>query len=607
MMLKRIKELLARRGRKPEPEPAASPAPTAAPASPAIHRGPSVVHQPIPASELDADAVKIVQRLARFDHAAYLVGGCVRDLLLDRQPKDFDVGTSATPRQIKRLFRNCRIIGRRFRLAHVYFQNGKIIEVATFRAQDGDEPSDATQGDLLIRDDNQFGTLEEDALRRDFTVNSLFYDVTNGNVLDHADGLADLRRRLIRTIGDPTIRFREDPIRILRAVRFAARLDFAIEPTTLEALRRTCHEIPRAATPRILEEINRLCRAGCARRSFEQLRATGVLEVILPEVATQLRDEPRRWDLLVGILAGLDARSAAGHDPLLGTVLAALLLPVVAWRVGWRADGAPSTPSEEDLRRSIDDLLRPIALRLRVSRNDQEQCRLILDAVLRMAPADTRRPGRRAIDRHPALPAARMFLGAVGRTWGGAYAEASAAWNGDVEAHGDDASAETPATTERGSTGRGRRRGRRGGRGRRSGTDAPPRAEARVSQPAPARPAAQRDLPPVWDDDYFFAALPSVPELSTDDGKPNRYGEGQFAGRAAAAAPVEVVAEPEADAPEADAPETAESDSAESSAAEPATEGGEPRRKRRRRRRRRGGRGPAPLSAPAGEGTPPQA
>ncbi len=343
------------------------------------------------------------------------------------------------------------------------------------------------------------------------------------------------------------------------------------------------------------------------------MRATGVLEVILPEVATQLQDEPRRWDLLVGILEGLDARSTAGHDPLLGTVLAALLLPVVASRVGWRADGAPSTPSEEDLRRSIDDLLRPIALRLRVSRNDQEQCRLILDAVLRMAPADASRHGRRAIQRHPALPAARMFLGAVGRAWGGAYAEASAAWSGDVEGHGADAAAETPATTERGSTGPRRRRGRRGGRGRRSGTEAPPRAEARAAQPGPARPAAaQRDLPPVWDDDYFFAALPSVPELSTDDGKPNRYGEGQFAGRAAAK--VEVVAEaeadeaeadaPEADASEADEPETAEADS---SAAEPATEGGEPRRKRRRRRRRRGGRGPAPLSAPAGEGTPPQA
>ena len=161
------------------------------------------------------------------------------------QPKDFDIATSATPRQVKRLFSNCRIIGRRFRLAHVYFQSGKIIEVATFRARDaearprGDDPADGAADDaddLLIRDDNVFGTPEEDALRRDFTINALFYDVNAETVIDHADGLGDLRRRLVRTIGDPEIRFREDPIRILRAIKFAARLDFAIEPTTLEAL-----------------------------------------------------------------------------------------------------------------------------------------------------------------------------------------------------------------------------------------------------------------------------------------------------------------------------------------------------------------------------------
>src|SRR6185503_17511295 len=173
--------------------------------------------------------VRIIKRLTRFDHTAYLVGGCVRDLLLDRQPKDFDIGTSATPRQIKRLFSNCRIIGRRFRLAHVYFQNGKIIEVATFRARDnGDaapEPVEDEPSDLLIRDDNVFGTPEEDALRRDFTINALFYDVNAETVIDHADGVGDVLRRLVRTIGDPVVRFKEDPIRILRAIKFAARLD----------------------------------------------------------------------------------------------------------------------------------------------------------------------------------------------------------------------------------------------------------------------------------------------------------------------------------------------------------------------------------------------
>ncbi|MBZ5639263.1 MAG: hypothetical protein LAO51_10990, partial [Acidobacteriia bacterium] len=234
-MLRRIRDLLKRSPKAPRtreaqgadvPEPPAAPAPPVAEASPPapvpIRHGPRVVHHRIEPAELDQDAVRILQRLTRFDHAAYLVGGCVRDLLLGRRPKDFDIGTSATPRQIKRLFSNCRIIGRRFRLAHVYFQNGKIIEVATFRAYDGDEAEGGAEPgrkDLLIREDNVFGSVEEDALRRDFTINALLYDVGSCNVLDHADGLSDLRRRLVRTIGDPEVRFREDPIRILRAIK----------------------------------------------------------------------------------------------------------------------------------------------------------------------------------------------------------------------------------------------------------------------------------------------------------------------------------------------------------------------------------------------------
>jgi poly(A) polymerase len=295
MVLRKIKALLARGSKRLRPPtsqaeevPAAAPAPPPQPSTPEIHRGPEVVHHPVALRELDPDAVRIVKRLTRFDYAAYLVGGCVRDLLLERSPKDFDIATSATPRQVKRLFSNCRIIGRRFRLAHVYFQDGKIIEVATFRARDAGEgnadladaeavePVKEAEDDLLIRDDNVFGTPEEDALRRDFTINALFYDVNAETVIDHADGLGDLRRRLVRTIGDPAIRFREDPIRILRAIKFAARLDFAIEPKTLAALRQTRNEIPKAASPRILEEFNRFCRSGAGRRSFELAFETGV-------------------------------------------------------------------------------------------------------------------------------------------------------------------------------------------------------------------------------------------------------------------------------------------------------------------------------------------
>src|SRR5690606_17514971 len=183
----------------------------------------------IPVERLDPDALGVIHRLRSFGHQAYLVGGCVRDLLLGRQPKDFDVATSAHPGEIRAIFRNCRLIGRRFRLAHVYFPGGKVIETATFRTNPNGE---SESEDLLITRDNAFGTVEEDARRRDFTVNGLFYDVVLGKVLDYVGGRADLERRLLRTIGDPDVRIQEDPVRLLRAVRFAAKLGFEIEEKT---------------------------------------------------------------------------------------------------------------------------------------------------------------------------------------------------------------------------------------------------------------------------------------------------------------------------------------------------------------------------------------
>src|SRR5262245_29808984 len=262
---------------------------------------------PIPADQIDPDARKVIRRLVRYNHQAYLVGGCVRDLLLERSPKDFDIATSATPNEVKALFRNCRIIGRRFRLAHVFF-GPKIIETSTFRAnpredEDGDAP------DLLIRRDNVFGTAEEDARRRDFTINGLFYDVEKEQVIDHVAGLPDLVARRVRTIGDPDIRFREDPVRILRAIKFAARLDLAIEMGTFRAMLAHRGEISKCAPPRILEEIYRLARGGAARRSFELLLSTGVLEVLIPELEERIR--PRRPAVDEAALAAARAEAAA--------------------------------------------------------------------------------------------------------------------------------------------------------------------------------------------------------------------------------------------------------------------------------------------------------
>src|SRR5213592_1628440 len=229
---------------------------------------------PISRREIDPDALKVLYRLRQYDHIAYLVGGSVRDLLLGRRPKDFDIGTSAHPYQVKKLFRNCWIIGRRFRLAHVKF-GMKVIEVATFRRQvaageevvaDGVPAPDPTtpEGEQLIHHDNTFGTPEEDAFRRDFTINALFYDIATFSVIDYVGGLDDLKAAVVRAIGDPEVRMREDPVRMMRAVALAARLDFSIEEPILEAMRRHRHDIARSSAPRLLEEYYKILRAGAA-------------------------------------------------------------------------------------------------------------------------------------------------------------------------------------------------------------------------------------------------------------------------------------------------------------------------------------------------------
>ncbi|MCG8423460.1 MAG: polynucleotide adenylyltransferase PcnB [Proteobacteria bacterium] len=236
---------------------------------------------------IDADAEKVVRKLARSGHKAYLVGGCVRDLLLGRTPKDFDVATSATPNEIRDLFRNCRIIGRRFRLAHIFFGN-KIIETSTFRANP--RAGQGEESELLIRRDNVFGSDTEDARRRDFTINGLFYDLETQQVIDHVGGLADLDAKLVRTIGRPDIRFQEDPVRMLRAVKFAARLGFDIERETYHALLRHRDEVSKCSPPRVLEEIYRLLRGGAAHRSMKLMADTGLDTVLSPRLAAMFRD-----------------------------------------------------------------------------------------------------------------------------------------------------------------------------------------------------------------------------------------------------------------------------------------------------------------------------
>jgi len=298
----------------------------AVPAKPSGPAPPVIVKREehtISRSRIDEDALKVLNRLTRYNHTAYLVGGGVRDLLLDRAVKDFDIATSAHPQEIKNLFRNCRLIGRRFRLAHVLFRGGKVIEVSTFRKQTGF----SDDVDLLIKSDNTFGTPEEDARRRDFTINGLFYSITDFSVIDYVDGLEDLKRRLVRTIGDPNIRLREDPIRSLRAVRIAARIGFEIEAETRKAMTAHREEIWKSATPRIVDEFVRMLNQGAAAASFPLLADLGMIEGLLPGFAEayarpQLREQVQRN------LVSLDAHQKPQGGLPAGLALAVLYHPL---------------------------------------------------------------------------------------------------------------------------------------------------------------------------------------------------------------------------------------------------------------------------------------
>lgn len=240
----------------------------------------------ITASRVDPEAAKVVRRLVRYGYEAFLVGGCVRDLLLGETPKDFDVSTNATPTEIKKVFRNCRIIGRRFRLAHIYFGR-KIIETSTFRAAPSEIEERDGDGQIIWRD-NVFGSAEEDAHRRDFTINGLFFDLINGEVIDNVGGLDDLKAGSVRSIGDPLVRFQEDPVRILRAIKFAARLDLTIEPVTWQAMIVHRGQVALCSTARVLEEVYRLVGSGSTCPAFELLHKAGVLPILFPELSAVL-------------------------------------------------------------------------------------------------------------------------------------------------------------------------------------------------------------------------------------------------------------------------------------------------------------------------------
>jgi poly(A) polymerase len=397
--------------------------------------------------DVDPDALRVLYRLRQYNHLAYLVGRSVRDLLLGRRPKDFDIGTDAHPYQVKRLFRNCWIIGRRFRLAHVKFGT-KTIEVATFRRQVGPgtegepplhlaherqeeraahapAPPGAAHGaeggdrDRLIHRDNTFGTPEEDAFRRDFTVNALFYDIAQFAIIDYVGGLEDLRRGLIRCIGDPDERFREDPVRMLRAVVLAARLGFTIDPPAYEAIARHRQDIGRAAPARLLEEFYKILRSGAAAAAFRGLAETGLLGHVVPEIETPL---PARFVRALEALDRYRSRFEAPPDTLTNAVLVGtMLLPLGLLRPRRRrgAEDAPPGPAAS-----------PLGV-LPVARRDVERLGQVVVLQRRLLDLDAPPRARAGVMMKHAFPDALTWLDVHGDT-----PEAVAHWRALVESRG---------------------------------------------------------------------------------------------------------------------------------------------------------------------------
>jgi poly(A) polymerase len=365
--------------------------------------------------DIDADALKVLHRLHGEGFVAYLVGGSVRDLLLGRRPKDFDIGTSAHPYQVKRLFRNCWIIGRRFRLAHVKFGT-KTIEVATFRRQvplgavepaeplspeqdlEGVEP---TAEPRPIERDNEFGTPEEDAFRRDFTVHALFYDIGTLSIIDYTGGLDDLRGRVLRCIGDPDVRFVEDPVRMLRALVLAARLGFTVDEESLEAIARKADLITQAAPARLLEEYYKILRSGSARECFDHLADSGLLEYMSPEL---MNDEGQLTDAFEAVDV-YRRRFDSAPETLTNAILAGTLL-------------VPLGLLRRRTLRDADDVVREAPTQLgvmQVARRDIDRLRQILGLQRRLLDIDAPARAQRALLSRPAFRETLTWLDIHGR------------------------------------------------------------------------------------------------------------------------------------------------------------------------------------------------
>jgi poly(A) polymerase len=439
---------------------------------------------PISRRNIDPEALKVLYRLHEHRYAAYLVGGSVRDLMLGRRPKDFDIATDAHPYQIKKLFRNCWIIGRRFRLAHIKF-GPKTIEVATFRQNVPDAPPDAlvesesvvvasspepvpeapetaalTAAESreareagIIHRDNTFGTPEEDAFRRDFTINGLFYDISTFAVIDYVGGLADLEQRVVRSIGDPRVRFVEDPVRMLRAAVMSARLGFDLDPLVTEALAEHRALILKASPARLLEEYYKILRSGYAEATFRALGRVRLLELMTPELKSP---SSALWDSL----ARLDRYRLQFTEPPAdltnATLIGALLVPI-----GLVHRRPPGSPVDDPRADRVSFGVLPIA------RKDLERLRQVLQLTPRFT--DPNLPPRvsRGLPHRPSFSDALLWLEIFGDAPDAVQQWKQAKAQHQPEAAGDRAADDPDAVAAPGPPGVRPRRRRRRRRGRR--------------------------------------------------------------------------------------------------------------------------------------------
>jgi len=376
---------------------------------------PTIIPRPehnISRAHISPNAVKVLYRLREAGFRACLVGGGVRDLLLGREPKDFDVVTDARPEQVYKLFRNCRLIGRRFRLAHVQFAQ-EIIEVATFRArggdpEDDDSPTVERTADGRILSDNVYGGIEDDAWRRDFTINALYYDIDNFAVLDYVGGLVDLKAGLIRLIGDPVQRYQEDPVRMLRAVRFAAKLGFRLDPATEAPLHQLGHLLEQIPPARLFDEILKLFLGGSAVQTFELLRHCRLFGWLFPATEQCLTHQQRPFPrtLLIQALANTDSRLAERKSVNPAFLLAALLWePLREQRQRLRAKGLDDS---EALQTAADVVIQAQSRRISLPRRYSLPMREIWEMQERFTTITGKRPLR--LLGHPRFRAGYDFL-----------------------------------------------------------------------------------------------------------------------------------------------------------------------------------------------------